>query len=70
MVDEGVTAFLATTITQSVDVLTNAVANVAKVMEDGYEGAEILGIHFEGPYLDMKYKGAQPEQHIVKPTMV
>ena len=21
-----------------------------------YEGAEILGIHFEGPYLDMKYK--------------
>lgn len=44
-------------------------ANVAKVMEDGYEGAEILGIHFEGPYLDMVYKGAQPEQYIVKPTV-
>ena len=66
---EGVTAFLATTITQSEEVLTNAVANVAKVMEDGYEGAEILGIHFEGPYLDMKYKGAQPPEHIVKPTI-
>lgn len=66
---EGVTAFLATTITQSEEVLTKAVANVAKVMEDGYEGAEILGIHFEGPYLDMVYKGAQPEQHIVKPTI-
>ena len=38
-------------------------------MEDGYEGAEILGIHFEGPYLDMVYKGAQPEQYIVKPTI-
>ena len=69
IVAEGVTSFLATTITQSVDVLTNAVANVANVMESGYEGAEILGIHFEGPYLDMKYKGAQPEQFIAKPTI-
>ena len=43
--------------------------NVAKVVADGYEGAEILGIHFEGPYLDMVYKGAQPEQCIVKPDV-
>ena len=69
IVDEGVTALLATTITQSEEVLTNALKNVAKVVEDGYEGAEILGVHFEGPYLDMKYKGAQPEQYIVKPTV-
>ena len=69
IVAEGVTGLLATTITQSEEVLTKAVANVAKVMEDGYEGAEILGIHFEGPYLDMVYKGAQPEQHIVKGTI-
>ena len=69
IVSEGVTSFLATTITQSVEVLTNAVTNVANVMESGYDGAEILGIHFEGPYLDMKYKGAQPDQYIVKPTI-
>ena len=69
IVGEGVTALLATTITQSEEVLTKAVANVAKVMEEGYEGAEILGIHFEGPYLVMKYKGAQPEEYIVKPTI-
>ena len=69
IVDEGVTGFLATTITQSEEVLTNAVKNVAKVVKGGYEGAEILGIHFEGPYLDMKYKGAQPEQYIVKPSV-
>ena len=69
IVNEVVTALLPTTITQSEEVLTNAVANVAKVVEEGYEGAEVLGIHFEGPYLDMVYKGAQPEQHIVKPTI-
>ena len=66
---EGVTAFLATTITPSEEVLTKAVANGAKVMEEGYEGAEILGIHFEGPYLDMKYKGAQPQEHIANPSI-
>ena len=69
IVNEGVTALLPTTITQSEEVLTNAVANFAKVVEEGYEGAEVLGIHYEGPYLDMVYKGAQPEQHIVKPTI-
>lgn len=63
--DEGVTAFLPTTITQSEEVLTHAVANVKNVVNEGYVGAEILGIHFEGPYLDMKYKGAQPPQFIL-----
>lgn len=66
---EGCTSFLATTITQSEEVLTAALKNVAKVMREGYEGAEILGIHFEGPYLNLKYKGAQPEEYIVKPAV-
>ena len=65
IVKEGVTGILPTTITQSEEVLTKAVANVANVVEEGYEGAEILGIHFEGPYLDQVYKGAQPEQYCV-----
>jgi N-acetylglucosamine-6-phosphate deacetylase len=69
IVSEGVTSILPTTITQSKEVLTNALANVAKVVEEGYDGAEILGIHFEGPYLDMIYKGAQPEQYIMKPSV-
>ncbi len=67
--EEGVTGILPTTITQSEEVLTKAVANVAKVVEEGYEGAEILGIHFEGPYLDQVYKGAQPEQYCVAPDV-
>ncbi|MEG0687581.1 MAG: N-acetylglucosamine-6-phosphate deacetylase [Hungatella sp.] len=62
--EEGVTAILPTTVTQMPEVLTAAVANVAAVVEGGYQGAEILGIHFEGPYLDMDYKGAQPPEAI------
>ena len=69
IVDDGVTSFLSTTLTQSEEVLTNAVSNVAKVVEEGYEGAEILGIHFEGPYLNKAHKGAQPEEYCVKPNI-
>lgn len=67
--EEGVTGILPTTVTQMPDVLTKAVANVAAVAEEGYEGAEILGIHFEGPYLDMDYKGAQPPEAIATATV-
>ena len=69
IVNEGITSMLPTTITQSKEVLIKALANVAKVVEEGYEGAEILGIHFEGPYLDIDYKGAQPKEHIAKPII-
>lgn len=61
---EGVTGICPTTITQSYEVLAAAVRNVADTVRKGYEGAEILGIHLEGPYLDQKYKGAQPQQHV------
>ena len=69
LLNEGITGFCPTTVTQSVEILTNAVANVANVVKKGYEGAEILGIHFEGPYLNMKNKGAQPPEYIVAPTV-
>ena len=67
--EEGVTSILPTTVTQMPDVLTAAAANVAAVIDEGYEGAEILGIHFEGPYLDMEYKGAQPPEAIAKASV-
>lgn len=66
--EEGVTSILPTTVTQMPDVLIKAVANVAAVIEEGYKGAEILGIHFEGPYLDMDHKGAQPPEAIARPS--
>lgn len=67
--EEGVTSILPTTVTQMPEVLIKALANVAAVAESGYEGAEILGIHFEGPYLDMKYKGAQPPEAIAQSSV-
>jgi len=66
---EGVCGFCPTTLTQSHAVLKAAVSEIAEVKEENPEGAEILGIHFEGPYLNLKWKGAQPEEYIVKGTV-
>lgn len=67
--EEGITSFCPTTVTQSETVLMKALQNVAKVKKQEYEGAEIIGVHFEGPYLNVKNKGAQPEQFIVDPNV-
>lgn len=66
---EGVCGFCPTTLTQSHDTLLKAVTEVGEVYKEKQDGAKILGIHFEGPYLDVKYKGAQPEEYIVKGTV-
>lgn len=67
--EEGITGILPTTVTQSEEVLTKALKNVAKVYKLNPEGAQILGVHFEGPYLDMENKGAQPPQYILDPNL-
>ncbi|MEA4875229.1 N-acetylglucosamine-6-phosphate deacetylase [Anaerorhabdus sp.] len=69
LLKEGITSFCPTTVTQSVEVLVPALENIANAVSEGYEGAEIIGIHFEGPYLNTKNKGAQPEEFIVKPNV-
>ena len=58
----GVTGFLATTITAPWPELM-AVADLARTYEVGRDSI-CLGMHWEGPYLDPGYKGAQPEEFI------
>ena len=67
--NEGVCGFCPTTLTSGYDTLIAALKNVNEVYNEKQEGAEILGIHFEGPYIDAKRKGAQPEEFIVKGTV-
>lgn len=62
--EEGVTAFCPTTVTDEDATLLAALENISRVMDEGYQGAEILGIHLEGPFLSQKYRGAQPAKHI------
>lgn len=65
---EGTTGFLATTMTQSPENITNALKAVKKVREKGeYKGAEILGVHLEGPFISPKHVGAQPLEYVATP---
>jgi len=47
----GVTSFLPTTVTASQDVLLGGSAMLRNAMEKNEKGAEILGLHLEGPYV-------------------
>ncbi len=61
----GVASFCPTTLTQPVADIMRSVRAVHECMENGIEGgAQPLGVHLEGPCIDAKMKGAQPEQHI------
>ncbi len=64
----GVTSFLPTTMTMPVDDIAKAIENVV-VNKDKVEGAQILGTHLEGPFFNKKYKGAQPEECMILPTV-
>ena len=65
---EGTTGFLATTMTQSPENITNALKAVKKVRENGeYKGAEVLGVHLEGPFISPKHVGAQPLEYVATP---
>jgi N-acetylglucosamine-6-phosphate deacetylase len=64
---EGTTGFLATTLTASPEALNKALAEAAKVINQPGEGAGLLGIHLEGPFINAKRAGAQPVQWIHPP---
>lgn len=66
---EGVCGICPTTITQSHQILENALKCVSDTAHKEYEGARILGIHLEGPYISKEFCGAQPVDYIVKPDV-
>jgi N-acetylglucosamine-6-phosphate deacetylase len=67
---DGVTGFLPTTMTQSIENINKALENIKKYIEEGVEeGAEVLGIHLEGPFVSKKQKGAQPEEYILEASV-
>lgn len=67
---EGTTSFLATTMTQSVENVTKALEAVKEYRDtDNKEGAEVVGVHLEGPFINPAACGAQDPQYIIDPTI-
>lgn len=67
IVKTGVTDFLPTTMSMEWGKIDKALNCVREYM--GHEkGAEVLGVHLEGPFINPKFKGAQKEDAILKPN--
>jgi N-acetylglucosamine-6-phosphate deacetylase len=63
----GTTAWLATTIAAKHEHLLKAVADTIAAENHAEPAARLLGMHIEGPYINLKYKGAQPVEGIRDP---
>jgi N-acetylglucosamine-6-phosphate deacetylase len=75
---KGTNSFVATTVTAGLEDTLTAVGNLAKAIRaqrlvaqqpDQPPSSEILGIHFEGPFLNGKRRGAQPADQIQPPSV-
>ena len=70
LASEGTTAFLATTMTQSPENITKALVAVKEYIESKpIKGAEILGVHLEGPFISKDFIGAQPLEYVACPSV-
>ncbi len=64
---DGVTSYLATTVTASYDETITVVKSIAQHMQEKQSGTNVIGINVEGPYLNMKFKGAHEPQLLSTP---
>jgi N-acetylglucosamine-6-phosphate deacetylase len=74
----GTTSYLATTVTATLDRTLHAASNLCELIRasqsshgasDKIAGAQPLGIHFEGPFLNAKKRGAHPVSQLRKPSV-
>ena len=67
MASTGVTGFQPTLSTASKEEMLATVTSVARLVGQDLPGADVLGTHLEGPYLNAARKGAQREEFIRPP---
>jgi len=64
----GTTSFLATTMTMSTEAIDKALHNIHDYAKE-VSGAQILGVHLEGPFINASKHGAQDRRYVQKPNL-
>lgn len=69
LLQNGVTGFLPTTMTEDMAVIRKALTVCRDLKEESksWQGSAILGCHAEGPFISESKKGAQDAKYILKP---
>ncbi len=62
---QGVTTWLLSLVTDSKEVMVKSATAISDYLKETERTDNLLGIHMEGPFLSMDYKGAQPEQYVI-----
>lgn len=69
LVKEGVTSFLATTMTAPIIQIKKVMQTAKNVDNSPQNGAELLGMYLEGPFLSPVKKGAQKGDYLIAPSL-
>lgn len=71
LVKVGVTSYLATTGTDSINKIASQLVEGKKFIDswNPNNGAEILGFHLEGPFINSEYRGMQKEEFCIEPSI-
>jgi N-acetylglucosamine-6-phosphate deacetylase len=69
IVKHGTTSFTPTTMTVSIDEIRKSLKVIKDLKTTGNDGAHILGVHLEGPFVSPKAIGAQNPNHLLSPSI-
>ena len=65
----GVTSYLATSGADSIPEIRQCIAAADEAWEQDYPGAQMMGVHLEGPFINPQYRGMQKEECCIEPSL-
>jgi N-acetylglucosamine-6-phosphate deacetylase len=69
IVKHGTTSFVPTTMTVSTKAIYKSMKAIKKLKQNGTSGANVLGAHLEGPFINSEAIGAQNPKYILPPSI-